>query len=65
LTALLPLFDILDRAGRAVFAIQIRIPAFEAFLAQPDVVLQALESSFAIRMMGAFSHGAMRINLFT
>jgi hypothetical protein len=57
LMALLPLFDIPDRAGRSVFAIQIRVPALEAFFAQPDAVLQALEAGLASGVMGATAHG--------
>jgi hypothetical protein len=59
LMALLALFDIPDRAGRAVFAIQIRVPALETFFAQPDAVLQALESRFPFRVAGALFHMAI------
>ena len=56
---LLAFFDEPDGAGRAVFAIQLRVPAAETFFAQPDVVLQALEACFFFRMAGAFSHAAV------
>jgi hypothetical protein len=50
------LFDEPDRAGRAVFAIQLRVPAFETLVAHPDPMLQTLETRFSIRVAGAFFH---------
>jgi hypothetical protein len=56
LQALPALFDERDGAGGAVFAIQLRVPAGKTFVAQEDVMLQALEAHFPFRMTGAFSH---------
>lgn len=49
------------RAGGAVLAIQIGVPAPEAFRAHPDVVFQALERRFSIRVAGAFAHDAQAV----
>ena len=59
LQALAALLNIPDKASRAVFAVQLRVPAPETFVAQPDSVLQALEACLSLRMAGAFSHAAI------
>jgi hypothetical protein len=59
LQALPALLNEPNGAGGAVFALQLRVPATETFVAQPDTVLQALEARVFLRMAGTFSHAAI------
>jgi hypothetical protein len=50
-------FDKPDRAGRAKFAIEFGIPAFETFVAHVNLIFHAHKFGFPIRMIDTFAHG--------